>query len=81
MCAALMEIAYLTAQRRGDPLRLPLTAITPTGIQFTQGKGGEMVLVRRTPRLRTAVDTIKAVRKVVKISTYLVCKPPGQAVH
>jgi integrase len=45
---AIMDIAYITAQRIGDVLAIRLSDITPEGIYFRQQKTGKRLLVNAT---------------------------------
>ena len=58
---AIIEIAYLTAQRIGDVLALRLSDVTEEGILFRQQKTSARLLVTMSTELQAAVDRAKAV--------------------
>lgn len=67
MLCALIDVAYLTGQRIGDLLALEWPQIKDGGILFspakTMGSTGAAVLIEWTPRLRNAIERLKALRK------------------
>lgn len=70
-------LAYLTAQRRGDLLRLRLDQLGDDGIAIIQGKGGARVLIEWTPKLRECVAALRALPRPVR-GLYLICNQAGQ---
>jgi integrase len=67
--AAIMDIAYLTAQRIGDVLSIRRADLTDEGILFRQQKTEVPLLVRWNPDLRGAVERAKALHGNVKALT------------
>ena len=59
---AIMALAYLTAQRIGDVLKISERDLADNGILFQQQKTGERLCVEWTPALRQAVDDARALR-------------------
>ena len=55
----IMDLAYLTAQRIGDVLKIREQDLTPDGIQIDQEKTGRRLLIAWTPDLRAAVAAAK----------------------
>lgn len=81
--AALVELLYLTGQRRADLLAMRVNAIEPEGLRVVQSKTGARLLIEWSPRLRAAVDVALAVhaeqharRKVAPLT--LICARDGQ---
>lgn len=70
-------LAYLTAQRRGDLLRLRLDQIGDDGIAIVQGKTAARVLIEWTPTLRECVAALRALPRPVR-GLYLICNQSGQ---
>jgi integrase len=62
---AIMDIAYLTAQRIGDILAIRLSDITPEGIYFKQQKTGKRLLVN-APDLPEAIRRAKALHSNIR---------------
>lgn len=54
--AAIICVAYYTAQRIGDVLAIRLSDITDEGVKFRQQKTGVRLMVTMTPGLREAID-------------------------
>ncbi len=67
--AAIMDVAYLTAQRIGDVLSIRRAGLTDEGIVFRQQKTDATLLVRWNPDLRTAVEQAKALHGNLKALT------------
>lgn len=59
---AIMSLAYLTAQRIGDVLKISERDLTDEGILFKQQKTEEKLCIAWTPALRQAVDDARALR-------------------
>ncbi|MGB5835096.1 MAG: tyrosine-type recombinase/integrase [Thiohalocapsa sp.] len=59
---AIMDLAYLTAQRIGDVLTIRESDLTDEGIEFRQQKTGKRLCVAWTPALRAAVAAARALR-------------------
>lgn len=78
MMAAVAWLAYLTAQRRGDLLKIRLDHITDEGIFVIQGKGKVRILIEWTPALREAVSVLRALPRDVR-SLFLIANHRGQA--
>jgi integrase len=62
---AIMDIAYITAQRIGDVLAIRLSDVTPEGIYFKQQKTGKRLLVN-APDLPEAVRRAKRLHSNVR---------------
>jgi len=78
MLSAVAWLAYLTAQRRGDLLKMRLDQITEDGIMIIQGKGKARVLIEWTPTLRAAVATLRGLPRPVR-GFFMICNQHGQA--
>lgn len=80
MLAAVAWLAYLTAQRRGDLLKLRLDDITDEGIFVIQGKskGTSRVLIEWTAALCQAVCVLHSLPRDTP-SQYLIANHKGQA--
>lgn len=78
MLAAVAWLAYLTAQRRGDLLKIRLDQITDEGVFVIQGKGKARVLIEWTPTLCQAVCALHGLPREVE-SQYLIANKHGQA--
>lgn len=76
-----IRIKLLTGLRRGDLLRLRVTALKDDGVHVTPhktaGSTGKTLIYTWTPELRAAVDMAKAARPV-DISPWLFCNRRGQ---
>ncbi len=59
----IIELAYLTALRRGDLLRLRLSDITDAGLEVEHGKTGARVLYQRTPALDDVLARARNLRR------------------
>ncbi|GAB7128065.1 tyrosine-type recombinase/integrase [Silvimonas sp. JCM 19000] len=77
LVAAVVEIGYLTSQRRQSLLAVTLADISESGILFRQQKTGVQVEVQWTPRLRAAVSAAKALPRPVR-SLALFARHDGQ---
>jgi integrase len=62
---AIMDIAYITAQRIGDVLAIRLSDITPEGIYFKQQKTGKRLLVN-APDLAEAVKRARSLHSNIR---------------
>ncbi|AKU12509.1 MAG: hypothetical protein AzoDbin1_03430 [Azoarcus sp.] len=80
LVAAMMDLARLTGQRRGDLLALRRDAITAEGLLITQGKTARsrpvQICIGWTPALRAAVDALKDLERPIA-STRLVTSRDG----
>jgi integrase len=63
---AAMEIAATTGIREADILALRWQDIREDGIPITQGKTGKKQIFEWSPRLRAAIDQLKAIERPVK---------------
>jgi integrase len=77
MLARAARLAYLTAQRRGDLLRLRLDQFGDEGILITQSKTKAKVLIEWTPALRDCVAALRALPRPVS-GMFLICNRSGQ---
>lgn len=68
---AIMDIAYLTAQRIGDVLRIRLSDINKGGVAFEQEKTGKRLIVGMSPVLKMATNAERRMHGSKIISTYL----------
>ena len=59
----IIDLAYLTALRRGDLMRLRLSDITERGLLVEQRKTGARILYQMTPVLRAVLTRAKALRR------------------
>jgi integrase len=66
LISSILEIAYLTGQRRQSVLALKLSDLKEDGVEFYQGKTRVRVLVGWTPRLRAAIDYALALPRPIK---------------
>lgn len=73
---AIMDIAYLTAQRIGDVLAIRLADIHEAGIDFHQQKTRERVTIKMTPELDAAVKFAKGLKRPARAMT-LFCTMRG----
>lgn len=62
----MMDIAYITGQRRGDILAIRYADISDEGIFFQQQKTGNRVLVAMSPDLADAIRRARELHKSVK---------------
>lgn len=75
----IMDLLYITGQRRADLLSLTRNQLTPEGVYITQSKTGKKLLLEWTPALRSAID-----RALNELSTpgvqslYVICDERGQ---
>lgn len=80
LVAALMDLARLTGQRRGDLLSLRRDAITDEGLMISQGKTARsrpvQICIAWTPALRAAVSALKELKRPIA-STSLVTRNDG----
>lgn len=60
--APVLQFGYLTGVRKVDIVLMPVTAVTPRGIEFTESKTSKPVSIAWTPALRKLVDEILAAR-------------------
>jgi integrase len=66
LIASVIEVAYLTSQRKQNILAIKLQDITPEGIDFLQQKTGVRVRVQWTEKLREAINTAKNLPRPVR---------------
>lgn len=64
-----LQFAYMTGVRQSDIIELPVSAITPNGIEFTESKTDKPRLIEWSPTLRGLVREILELRAALK-------KPP-----
>lgn len=57
---SIMDVAFLTAQRIGDVLKIRLSDIRPGGLYVKQDKTGKELMIEMTQELREAIETAKA---------------------
>lgn len=73
--AAIMDLAYLTAMREGDLLRLRLDALTPHGIQYqprkTSRRSPQTLSIGWSPALRATVKRLKKLRPPIAAMTLI----------
>lgn len=74
---AVLDLAYLTAMRRGDLITLPMNAAGDEGIAVRQSKTGRRQVFEWTPTLRATVDALKATRRA-QVRPTLVAKKNGR---
>lgn len=60
--ARVMQFAYMTGLRESDVIMLPVSAVTPDGIVFTESKTQKPVTIEWTPALRILVREILEAR-------------------
>lgn len=58
----IMDLAYITAQRIGDVLKIKRSDIVDEGILFKQEKTGSRLIVQWTPQLREVVERAKGLQ-------------------
>lgn len=58
----IMDLAYITAQRIGDVLKIKRSDIVDEGIMFKQEKTGSRLIVQWTPQLREVVERAKGLQ-------------------
>ncbi|MBU2795490.1 tyrosine-type recombinase/integrase [Acidithiobacillus sp. VAN18-2] len=73
----IMDIAYLTAMRRGDIMKLRLSDIRPDALVISQGKTGKRMSFEMTPSLANALERAKRLRRRIG-SLYVFCTRDGQ---
>lgn len=73
---AVLELAYLTAARKGDLLKLMVNDDHQDGLHVRQQKTGKYQIFTWTPALRAAFDTAKRARPC-QSSLYLFCTKRG----
>ncbi|WP_097065564.1 hypothetical protein [Nitrosovibrio sp. Nv4] len=75
--ATVMELAYLTALRKGDIFALRLEQITAEGIYIKQGKTGIKQLFEWTPTPKEVIARARALPRPIR-GLYLFCTTRGQ---
>ncbi|MEB8536433.1 tyrosine-type recombinase/integrase [Acidithiobacillus ferriphilus] len=73
----IMDIAYLTAMRRGDIMRLRLSDITGDSLLISQGKTGKKMAFVMIPALEEVISRSRSLRRRVG-SLYFFCTRDGQ---
>lgn len=75
----LMDLAYITGQRRADLLSLTRNQVTDAGLLITQSKTGKKLLIEWTPDLRATVARALAELPGPGVhSVYVICDTRGQ---
>lgn len=75
----LMELAYITGQRRTDLLSLQRNQLTDAGLLITQSKTGKKLLIEWSQNLRDAINRALNELAVPGIhSVYIICDSQGQ---
>lgn len=77
LIAIVMDLAYITALRKGDILRLKLSQITDEGIWITQSKTGAKQLYEWTDGLREVIERAKNIKRPIR-GLYLFCNRQGE---
>jgi len=75
---AIIDLAYLTAQRIGDVLAIHEQHITDDGIAFQQQKTGKRLIVAWSPELRAAVDAARQVQRTSARNLLLLAHRDGR---
>ncbi len=75
---AVIDLAYITALRKGDILKIRLSDITEEGLIITQQKTGAKQCYTWTPALRQAIDNAKALPRRTVISMHLFSTRSGK---
>ena len=73
----LMDLAYITGQRRADLLSLTRSQLGPDGISIQQSKTGQRLLIEWSPELRDAINRALAAQGAIE-SLYVICDTQGQ---
>lgn len=73
----IIDLAYLTAMRKGDILRLKLSDAREDGLYVEQGKTGKRQVFEMEPSLRALLARIRSLRRRVG-SIWLFCNRNGQ---
>lgn len=60
--ARVMQFGYLTGAREIDCILMPVSAVTPQGIEYTESKTGKRVSIAWTPTLRRLIRDILEAR-------------------
>ena len=68
MTRAIIDIAYCTGMRKSDILQIKTADVTQEGLYNRQNKTEKRQLFKYTPKLKTAVDTAKAIKKTRRTS-------------
>ena len=64
--ARVLQFGYLTGAREIDCILMPVTAVTPQGIEYTESKTGKKVSIAWTPTLRHLIRDILEARSALK---------------
>lgn len=76
--AIIMDLGYITGQRRVDLLNLQRQHITRDGLVITQSKTGTALLIEWTPDLKSAINrALEKLHSRVE-SMYVICDSSGQ---
>lgn len=62
-----LDLAYLTAQRPGDVIRMYETDIQDGRLQIEQGKTGQRLRIKVTGQLKAVIERIKARKETFKV--------------
>lgn len=73
----IIDLAYLTAMRKGDLLRLKFSDIRQDGLYLQQGKTGKRQVFEMTPGLSALLGRIRRLRRRIG-SLWLFCTRDGQ---
>ncbi len=73
----IIDLAYLTAMRRGDILRLTLADVHPDGLHVVHQKTKKRLVYEQTPRLTALIDQIRRLRRRVR-TLFLFATRDGQ---
>jgi len=75
----IMDLSYITGQRRVDILSLQRNQITDDGLLITQSKTGKKLLIEWTPDLRAAIArALTELHENGISSIYVICDKKGQ---
>ena len=75
---AIMDLAYLTAQRIGDVLAVRLSDISKEGVSFRQEKTGKRLMVVMSPALKKAIGAARGLHGRQITPTYLLGQRNGK---
>lgn len=74
-----MELSYLCAARKGDILTMRWSQVGDEGITIQQSKTAKIQIKAWSPRLLAAIAQAKQLTSVIARSSFVICKPDGQA--
>ena len=72
-----MDLAYVTALRRGDILKIRLSDFKNDGLHVEIGKTGKRMVFEWTSDLKEVIARVKSLKRPIK-SVYLFCNRKGQ---